>query len=155
MFVTTLHYQISMGVWLLIPRYFSSQHALIPYPMFIDFARNFNPIRQNLSNISFSDMFAFKMHQKGVLNGWKLLNFMKTNQSFVKKVHPVRLSCLTCSLILKRFPTTSTIPYHTFIDLKVYFHPIPLFHTLRLFDRTKYPPPSLKLTSGLIMLSSL
>ena len=82
---STLHYQISVGVWLLIPRYFSSQHALIPYPMFIDFARNLNPIRHNLSNISFSDMFAFKMHQKGVLNGCKLLNFMKKNQSFAKK----------------------------------------------------------------------
>ena len=116
-FITsTLHYQISVGVWLLIPRYFSSQHALIPYPMFIDFARNFNPIRHNLSNISFSDMFAFKMHQKGVLNGCKLLNFMKKNQSFAKKIHPIRLFRLTCSLILRKFPPNTTIPYHMFID---------------------------------------
>ena len=60
----TLHYQISVGVWLLTPRYFSSQHALIPYLMFINFEENFNPIQDYLCNTSFSDMFAFKMHEK-------------------------------------------------------------------------------------------
>ena len=53
----TLHYQISVGVRLLNPMYFSSQHTLIPYPTFINSATEFNPI-------CFIDTFTLKLNQK-------------------------------------------------------------------------------------------
>ena len=50
----TLQYEISVGVRLLNPLHFSSQHAI-----FIDFATKSNPIH-------FIDMFALKTNQKNL-----------------------------------------------------------------------------------------
>ena len=49
-----------------------------------------------------------------------------------------KISTLYAYWFSESFPPNMVIPYHTFIFLKIIFHPIWLFHTLRLLDSPEY-----------------
>ena len=106
----TLDYLISVGVCLLIFPRFSTQHALIPYHTFI------NP-RPLLLMKTISIVFQSNFNIFSAFFG------LKYRFDVIFKV---------------KFPPNMIIPYPMFILLPGNFHPIPLFHTVRLFDRLKY-----------------
>ena len=105
----TLDYLISVGVCLSIFPRFSTQHALIPYHTFI------NP-RPLLLMKKISIVFQSNFNIFCAFFG------LKYRFDVIFKVN---------------FPPNMIIPYPTFIFLPGNFHPIPLFHTVRLFDRLK------------------
>ena len=110
MYVRTLDCLISVEVCLLIFPRFSTQHALIPYHTFI------NP-RPLLLMKKISIVFQSNFNIFCAFFG------LKYRFDVIFKVN---------------FPPNMIIPYPTFIFLPGNFHPIPLFHTVRLFDRPKY-----------------
>ena len=107
--VHTLDYLISVGVCLLIFPRFSTQHALIPYHTFI------NP-RPLLLMKKISIVFQSNFNIFSAFFG------LKYRFDVIFKVN---------------FPPNMIIPYPTFIFLPGNSHPIPLYYTLRLFDRLK------------------
>ena len=139
----TLHYLINVGVRLSIFHKNFTLYALIPYHTFINFMKTCLPVL--LIHIS-----------KFIFSKW-LCNTTMILEIFYHLFHTYdsNMSLRNCSikcfilfwgyLLLKRkFPPCTligfwkvfhlVIPYHTFIFLKVNFHPIWLFHTLRLLD---------------------
>ena len=140
----TLEYPISVGVRLLIFPKFSTQHALIPYHTFINFIKNFQPIRLfHIVCFSYSIFFAYFS-----LGGAELLH--KLFQSVM--VGQIYSPIYKKSELLRKFPP-DTLLFHPicllffgifstqydYFILYVYFsganvHPIWLFNTLRLLD---------------------
>ena len=127
--VGTLDYPISVGVRLLIFPKFSTQHTFIPYHTFINFNINFQPIRLfHTVYFSYGTFFAYFS-----LGGAELLH--KLFQSvMIGQIY---------SPIYKNSENLHPIQYYStpyVYNFWGFFHPIRLFHTIRLFFWSKCPP---------------
>ena len=126
--IHTLEYPISVGVCLLIFPKFSTQHALIPYHTFINFMKNFQPIRLiHIVCFSYSIFFAYfslggaellhKLFQSVMIG--QIYSPIYKNSELLRKFPPnTLLFHPICLLFFGIFPPNTVIPYHTFIFLE-------------------------------------
>ena len=117
-----------MGICLLIFLKISTQYVLIPYHMFINFIKNFQPIRLfHIVCFSYTIFFAYfslggaellhKLFQNVMIG--QIYSAIYKNSELLRKFLPnTLLFHPICLLFFLIFPPNTVIPYHTFIFLE-------------------------------------